>query len=71
LAQMIGISTNLVFRMYKNEDQPSLNSLLQIANALGVNIRRVLIQTANKDNIRYIPEIFRKIYERFNDLAWL
>jgi len=49
LAQMIGISTNSVYRICKNEDQPSLQRLLQIAKALGVNIQRLLIPTEERD----------------------
>lgn len=45
LAERVGLSTNSIARICNNESQPTLKHLYDIAKALDVDIRELLVKT--------------------------
>lgn len=50
LAEMVGVSTTTINQICANNNQPSLALLREIAIALGVDVRELLVPTPNKHN---------------------
>lgn len=50
LAEVLGKNEATVSRWYTNEMQPSLETLVKIANALDVDVKELFISTKKKEN---------------------
>ena len=49
LGQMVGVSRTTISKWVNNKQQPTLNHLYEIADALEVNICELLVNNANKE----------------------
>jgi putative transcriptional regulator len=47
LAEKIGVHSSTVSKWCRNDMQPTVESLFQIADALGVNVRSLLVSNKN------------------------
>ncbi len=53
LAEKLDKNTATISRWCTNEMQPSLESLVEIAETLNVDVRKLLVSTANNSQIDY------------------
>jgi transcriptional regulator with XRE-family HTH domain len=49
LAEMVGKNKNTIARICRNESQPTLAHLFEIANALDVDVRDLLVSNKRSD----------------------
>ena len=71
LAKRVGISLNSVQRYEKNERQPSVESLFQIANALGVTFMDLVLGENKAEFMEQLPPNEREMEEEYHHkLYW-
>ena len=69
-----GISTEqAVYKWYRGESIPSIETMLILCNALGIDINELLVIDGEFDFLKFVPDdlIRHRVWKEMSEMSWL